>query len=344
MKRILLSLLALSSAFNFFGQTAFTSSNEPTIGETRTMYLVDSNAMDLSNITGNGVTWNYGSTNTYANETRTMEAVTPASTGYASDFPGSTIVVKIQDFASTFMSSSASGRISQGYLFESVDFGTVKAKFTSDQENIMNYPFALNGQVTDVFGGNLSFTYQSIPQNPSCTGNSKVTYDGFGTLVQVNNIAVSNISRVHITDTTFTTIPIIGNTQIIRNQFEYYDLAASNKLPIFVHSRVTIEAGFPAPLAEINMVLSSVPGTATASINENIANDFKVFPNPAYESISIPNLSSSSRVTLVDLNGRTLLLDKSNNDQFNVSQIEAGIYLLKIENDGKVFTERLVIE
>lgn len=344
MKRILLSLFVLSSAVAAFGQTTFTSSNEPTVGESRTMFLVDSNAMDLAGITGNGVTWNYGSTNTYANETRLMEAVTPASTGFAGDYPGSSIVVKIQDYASTFMSSSTSGRVSQGYLFESADFGTVKGKFTSDQENVMSYPFALSNQVTDVFAGNLSFVYNSIPQNPACTGTSVATYDGFGTLVQVNNIAVSNVARFHIIDTTFTSIPFIGNTQVIRNQYEYYDLAAANKLPIFILSHVKIEAGFPEPLVELRMVLSSVSGTATASIDKNETSTFKVYPNPANDLLSISNLSENAKVSLIDMSGRSIELSQTSNNQFNVANYESGVYVLQIENEGKVSTQRLIIQ
>jgi len=344
MKKHILSIFALSSVLTVFGQTTFTSANEPNLGDSRTLYVCDSNAMNLSFIIGNGVIWNYGSTNTYAGEIRLMEIITPASTGYASDYPGSTKVAKIEGFASTYMSSTSAERISQGYLFESQDFGTIKGKFTNDAENMMIYPFALNGQVIDVFSGNLSFAYQSIPQNPSCTGSSSVTYDGFGTLVQVNNIAVSNVSRIHVVDTTFTTVPFIGNINIIRDQYEYYDLASSNKTPIFIHSNVKIEAGFPEPLLEMSLVLSAVPGNAVAGIENTTNTNIKVYPNPAKNNFTISGISAEATATLVDLSGRATNLTRNNSTEFNVSDFSAGVYLLKVENQGEIFTQRLILE
>jgi hypothetical protein len=344
MKKKLLTTLMVLTAIASFGQTTFTNANEPAIGESRTLFLCDSNAVDFASTIGNGVLWNYGLTNTYAGQTRLLSIMDPSATPYYSDFPGSTTTAEIQDYISTFMSSDPNGRISQGYLIESVDLGVVKAKFSSDAENIMTYPFALNGQVTDIFAGNLSFTYNSIPQNPSCSGNSLSVYDGFGTLIQVNGISVSNISRFHIIDTTYATIPVVGNTLIIRNQFEYYDLAASNKTPIFIHSHVKIESGFPDPLVEMSVVLSSVPGTAVAGMYENKKNSILVYPNPAKGEVTISNLSADAVVYIVDLSGRTNTLERLTNNQFNLSNFSNGIYVLKIETDGKILTERLILK
>lgn len=344
MKKNTLTVIAFISSIYAFGQTTFTNTNEPELSDSRNLFVCDSNATNLSFIVGNGVIWNYGSTDTYAGEMRLMEIVTPASTGYASDYPGSTKVVKIENFASTFMSSTSAERISQGYLFESPDFGTVKGKFTNDAENLMLYPFALNNQVIDIFSGNLSFAYQNIPQNPSCTGNSTVKYDGFGTLVQVNNIAVSNVSRIHIIDTTFASIPFIGNTNVIRDQYEYYDLTNSNKTPIFIHSHVKIEAGFPEPLLEIKLVLSAVPGNALAGIENKTNTSIKVFPNPAKNNFSISGISSEAQAVLIDLSGRRTVLNRINTNHYDVSDFAAGVYLLKITNQGKSSTQRLIVE
>jgi hypothetical protein len=344
MKNILLLFGASIFSMATFAQTTFTNTNEPSIGETRTLYLCDSNAVDLANITGNGVTWNYSQTDTYAGQTRLLSIVTPSATGYAADFPGATKTAVIQGYISTFMSSTATERISQGYLIESVDLGIVKAKFSNDQENLMTYPFALNGTVNDIFSGNLSFTYNSIPQNPSCTGNSVSKYDGFGTLLQVNNISVPNVSRFHIVDTTFTTIPIIGNSKVIRSQYEYYDLAASNKTPIFIHSHVKIESGFPEPLVDISVVLSAVSGNGVASINENNKNNISIYPNPAKSNFTISGISPDAQVTLIDLGGRSTNLTRSNSNEFNVSDFATGVYMLQILNKGEIFTKRLILE
>jgi len=90
--------------------------------------------------------------------------------------------------------------------------------------------------------------------------------------------------------------------------------------------------------------------------NNNIAKenfDFKVFPNPAREKIQLEwNLSESSIVNaqLFDLSGK-LILEKNYNSISNLTQTESlnltnlspGEYFLRLENDQKVGTEKILI-
>jgi len=83
--------------------------------------------------------------------------------------------------------------------------------------------------------------------------------------------------------------------------------------------------------------------------NEEISkteNLFMVYPNPVedYLTISITNPSEDCRYIISDLQGRIL---KSNNINSNVEQIEIselkqGIYIIKVQNNGKTFNQKII--
>ncbi|MFA7274093.1 MAG: T9SS type A sorting domain-containing protein [Crocinitomicaceae bacterium] len=343
MKKIILSLLTVCTGLTAMSQTAFTYTNEPVIGDSRTLFVCDSMAPDYASTTGNGVVWNYGLTPTYSGQTRLLEVLDASTTPYAADFVGATKTVSIESFASTYFSSDAMGRSSQGFYIETTGFGTVKAIYDGDNEKVMNYPMNLNDQVVDLFSGSLSFTF-TVPQNPACAGSAKAVYDGYGTLVQVNNISVSNVARYHIVDTTSADIMFVGNTNIIRNQYEYYDLSSSNKTPIFIYANIKIVSGFTTPLADMSIVLSAVDGNGMAGLEDQSADAFTVYPNPTTGNLCLTNVSPSAKITLTDMSGRIFNVDRTSSNQVDISTLAKGVYTATISQDGTVQQTRIVLQ
>lgn len=343
MKKTLLSFITVLTGLTAMSQTAFTLSNEPNIGDSRTLFVCDSLAPDYASMTGNGVVWNYGLTPTYSGQTRLLEVVDASTTPYAAEFSGATKNVSIENFASTYFSSDAMGRSSQGFYIETAGFGTVKAIYDVDNEKLMNYPMNLNDQVQDVFSGNLSFTF-TVPQSPACAGTTKAIYDGYGTLIQVNNVSVSNVARYHIVDTTTANIMFVGNTDIIRNQYEYYDLSSSNKTPIFIYANLKIVSGFTTPLADMSIVLSAVDGNGMAGIENQSADKFSVSPNPTTGIVNISNVDPTAKITLTDMSGRTFNPERPSFNQIDLSTLAKGIYTATISQDGSVQQTRIILQ
>ncbi len=343
MNKILLSTITILTSISLNAQN-FTQANEPVIGETKSMFLCDSFANTYAATVGTGVTWNYNNLPTFAGQNKIMEVIAPSTTPFATDYPVSTAATRIQNFTYTFINSNSTERSSDGYVLENTDIGDVKAKFTSDDQLLMNYPSSLGASVTDSFAGNLSFTYSGIPQNPSCTGVSYAIYEGFGTLIQPNGTTLTNISRYHFADTLWTTIPIIGAAQIIRSQYEYYDLTATNHLPVFMIISAKLVSGFPDPLIDATVVLSAVSGPTNIGLNENLIDQLKVYPNPAQNQLTIENISENAHVTLSDLAGRKMQISKQSNGTFNLNNVSPGVYVLNVVSNEKSYSQTLVVE
>jgi hypothetical protein len=342
MNKLILSLLATLTSTLFFAQT-FTQSNEPAIGDATLFFLCDSNATNYAGVVGSGAVWNYSTLASYSGETKQVELLDATTTLFASDYPMSTGALKIEDFTYNFGNSTATTRISDGYVLEGTDIGDIKAIFSSNDQILMNYPSVLGASVVDSFAGNINFTYSGIPQSPACTGISYASYDGLGTLIQADGTSLNNISRFHVVDTLFTVIPVIGAAQIIRSQYEYYNLSSAYHLPVFMHISAKLVSGFPDPLLDVTVVLSEVMGSPSASLNENENKPYVMYPNPAKEKINIQQLDSKAVVSLIDLQGRKLTLT-NDGETVTLPNWTSGVYFLEIKTENTVHTQSITIQ
>ena len=345
--KILIASLAITSISN---AQSLTQINEPTIGQSSTMYLCDSNAVNLASVIGNTAVWDYSQLGKYTSQLRTINIVDPANTTNASSFTNSTIAFQIQNFISTYSSSTSSDRNSQGFVFKEPSLGDVIAEYTSNNEVLMTYPFAFGNTSTDNFSGNLSFNFNGIAQNPSCTGTVISSIDGKGSL-KVGNTTIPNVIRYKIEDRTTASIMFLGDIEFTRIQFEYYDLANSN-LPIFIHANAKVQnVGSTTPLIDRSIVLSSFEPTSVVSANvgltSNKTNNFNIYPNPTKGELTINGeFNSDAQIRVIDQTGREIIsvLTLSNGSKIDLSSIDKGLYTLEITNNGVKSTKNIVVE
>lgn len=314
-----------------FGQ--FTQANEPTIGDTKNMYVVDSNYTNYAMTTGTGVTWNYSSIGTYPTPvTKQVSVITPQAPYASADFG-----IEIPNFVTGYYTSTASSRNCIGFTFQEPSVGAIDVILSTNDELVMNYPFAVNGTLTDAFSGTADTPLGAIP----LTGNVNALVDGSGTL-QLEGTTISNVLRYKIIESATANAGPFGNIQMDRIQYEYYDLANSS-LPVFIHSTLTITSGGSATTQKL--VLSSVLPTGTASLEGNNSVAFGMYPNPANESLTFSGLSGNETVSIVDMAGKTVLpaQNLTGSQTLNVSDIEAGIYNVVVIANGNKTVKKLTI-
>lgn len=320
-----------------FGQ--FTQANEPTVGLSSTMYILDSNAVDFAAMTGTGQTWDYSTTPGIYGETKTVSVVTPTAAGYAAEFPSATSAVDIPGFITSFYASSASTRNSKGFVFDGGTFGgTVVVKLDANDELVMNYPYAQGNTLTDAFSGNANVGGTDYPT----TGTITTIVDGSGTLKLNAATTVTGVLRFKLHDVATVTIPFVGAVTMDRTQYEYYDLANSS-LPIFVHAKLVIDfAGTPTTQ---NIVMSSVVPDEYLGLSENDKATFGLYPNPANESVVISGLSGNETISIVDMAGRTVMTTQNagTSQTLNVSDFNAGVYNVVVIANGNKTVKKLTI-
>lgn len=71
----------------------------------------------------------------------------------------------------------------------------------------------------------------------------------------------------------------------------------------------------------------------------------KVYPNPAKNILNITSDNSEAKqVEICDILGKVLLSTKVTNTPINVSSLSSGFYIVKVTEEGKTATRKLVIE
>ena len=99
--------------------------------------------------------------------------------------------------------------------------------------------------------------------------------------------------------------------------------------------------------------VTATPGTLnvgqvfTLSVNQNEALEFSVFPNPAsngFVNINTTNTSAKTSVSVFNVLGKEVINTILKSDRLDVSNLNAGVYILKLNQNGASTTKKLVIK
>ena len=343
-KRVLLLSLAIC---NLTFAQQLDSLNEPAIGASQLMHSCFELTPNLNSIVGNTAQWDYSQAYGLS-QTQLLEVIDPSTTANSSDFLGATKAMRIENSITNYFSSSANERISQGFFFEEPNFGAIIAKYDTDAQTTMEYPFAFGNTVSDVFSGSLEFEFNGTPQTPDFDGNSIATIDGQGTLKLPDGSILQNVIRYKLVDTIFSQVSFIIpiDIEIIRNQYEYYH--SSSTLPVFIHASLAVYQQTSAtPVLEQTVVLSSVEPTNKVSVSTIEQIDFTVFPNPSNGSIQCTgDFAEDATVTVLDPSGRVVVASKSiySGESIDLTHLQNGVYHLIIESKGYRNTQKINIQ
>ena len=83
---------------------------------------------------------------------------------------------------------------------------------------------------------------------------------------------------------------------------------------------------------------------AFLSVDDETIADFTVYPNPVDDVLNINSINDLSEgvVTIFDIQGKVVLNQKHEIDKLDVSNLEAGIYVLRLENQEKLSIQKFV--
>jgi Secretion system C-terminal sorting domain len=333
-KNLLIASLLLSGA----ASAQFTQANEPSTGVSQAMYELEETADPYANATGAGQTWDYSSYFGFDNSPRTLSITTAAANPEGANFPNAQKAISIEGFITTFISSTASTRNSEGFSYEAgAPLGTVNVVLNTNNGLLMNYPMALSNSLVDAYAGT---AYTSSGDFPT-TGNSASVVDGEGTLILNGSTTYTGVLRYKLIDTADADAGLFGPVQIVRTQYEYYKLGSNQNMPLFIHSTLELSL-FPEPTV---VVLSSVAPDGYLSVNTNELAGLTVYPNPATETISVKGLTADAQLTLVDAQGKTVA-NKAVEAGFasmDINAVTAGVYFLHITSNDQTTVERVVV-
>ena len=88
-----------------------------------------------------------------------------------------------------------------------------------------------------------------------------------------------------------------------------------------------------------------------ASLQEDLSNMLSVslYPNPAKESATLEflGLNSEAKISIVNMKGqivKTIDIQPSQSYELNLTDFASGVYYVKVITDGKIITQKLIVE
>jgi hypothetical protein len=343
MKKQLL-LVALLLTGKAFCQN-FTLSNEASVGSSVSMYICDTLTENHAGIKGANAVWDM--TNLLIRDTNKrslISVINPSNTTYKSLYTSSNKAIELENYLTSYYSSTTTERNCLGYFFPTKDLGDVRAVFNTDPEITHTYPFGLNSKKTDKLSGTLYYTYSGMPITALATGSSMAEVDGLGTLKFDTLKIYKNVLRYHIKDSVNATVtlPFVGTVDatLKRDQYEYYDHSISN-LPIYTHSNLQafVYKLSSDPLVDKTIVLSKFNPDKNAkivdptnSLSDQTFSTNSIYPNPAKDILYIIGENTSiTNISISDETGK-IISTSNENSSISIATLEKGVYFLQITN------------
>ena len=259
-----------------------------------------------------------------------------------STFPNSTALNTVQTTVSNISSTSNifSKNVANEISITGFQTPELTLNYITNNAKIGTFPLSYGYNFTDTTAG----TFTNGTNTGTFTGNIVTTVDAYGTL-NLNNTGngtfSGSITRLKTVQNINLNIGFLPVGTVVQTSYAY--IGASG----FAELRYT-KAVVNIPFASINnqtVIQIEDYYTNLLSTNVNkIANKFKIYPNPANDILNIKtdNNQKINALILSDINGREIINQTINTGNIKVSELEKGIYFLKIDSDNGIFTKKII--
>lgn len=344
MKKVLLGLACLTG----IGAVAQTYTVDDTLssGMSQIYFSADTTVTTYSTTTGSGVTWDYSTLTGYSQTGPLLDTIRNASDSpdYASfssaDYHDDLNNNSGGDYFKNFPDSV----VSYGYTFE-VDGNPVKIMNNVDPLKIMDFPMSQGDSYSDSIYGQVDVYSQLF----DTYGAAVVTADGSGTLL-LGDSTFTNVLRIKMVetlniDTTFIGFPINANVGgiVTRTMYSYYDLA-NYEFPVLRHGSIAVSTNLFS--GAFVAVYSAVElDFIDASFEEELMEEVKIFPNPAENEINVTSTNVDELIVLNTLGQQIVSISKpQTTETIDVSNLETGIYFVKVKKGNASRTEKFTVK
>jgi hypothetical protein len=215
---------------------------------------------------------------------------------------------------------------------------------------------------TGVLDSNTYFTFIITPTSGTVFDLSKITFKSQRSATGIRTYAVRSSADGYTANLPASVSPINPEISVETGNISYRTLDATTTAQN--GSTITLSGasftGISTPItfriygwnAETTSGTFSVDDVAitgtitTLSVKQNEIAGLSIYPNPVTKGTLYitSNSNSEKSVTVFDVLGKQVLNSKTSNNAVNVANLKSGIYILKITEDEKIDTRKLIIE
>ena len=217
----------------------------------------------------------------------------------------------------------------------------LELNYVSNNAKIGTFPLAYGYDFTDTTAG----TFISGANNGTFSGNIITSVDAYGTLTlnDTGNGSFSGaVTRLKTVQNINLTIGFLPVGTMVQTTYNYIGEVGYSEL------RYT-KAVVNIPLLNItNQTVTQIEDFVTTLLSTNKENEFinkfKIYPNPVNDILNIKTDNNQNIIALhlSDINGREIINQTSDFENFDIRELQNGIYFLKIDTDKGSFAEKII--
>lgn len=277
----------------------------------------------------------------------TLPAGLPAATGQALEFTGSG-----EDPTITIPDQGTSGVIYSSFVFRVTEqAGTTVGSagyfysFAKTASSGTSFNYTSNVYINKVDDNNFKL---AIRENNNTTG---IVYSGNFAI----NTDIFVVIKYDIDNATsyMWLNPTIGPSEPTPHFDTAYDTSTAQRTNLN-RIRINLDANANVPTIQLDEIRIANTWTevvsttlATAGIGKDEIAGFSLYPNPVKGGkvfINSANSYAERFITVFDVLGKQVVSQKGTQNNVDVRHLNKGIYIMKVEEEGKVATRKLVIE
>jgi uncharacterized repeat protein (TIGR01451 family) len=156
--------------------------------------------------------------------------------------------------------------------------------------------------------------------------------------VDSNRVVTWNFPNIHLPDS--------NSNEQASHGFIQYSIRQNSNNPdgTVIKNKAGIYFDFNAPVIT-NETMNTIGSNVLTALHTTLGNNnlVSLFPNPSKDQFSVINGSEIFKFSLLDLSGKIVLIG-STDKVIDISRIETGLYILKLEGTDAIYYKKLLIE
>lgn len=272
----------------------------------------------------------------------------------ADKFPTATIARKETGATGYFFYKNTATNIDRiGFFGNDTSWGVYTGGTKATE---FKFPITAGNSVNSTYAGDFApLNSNGTIVNPIITdGNLSISADMQGQMILPaatfgTSLTYTNVLRLHVIESFhikifFEGILLLDN---IVNDDYYYWFVESVKSPLFIYGTTTTTTQNGTTTSAPVLRFQKTPGVLSVATNE-LLNAVSIFPNPSNGIFSLQGLNNdltNSKIEIYNSLGSLIYNSKLKQDlnQIDISNQAKGIYFVKISNDGKSQTQKIIL-
>jgi hypothetical protein len=352
MKKLYFIALSFFAGLVGNAQVLTQANHAPAAADTYTMYQIDSTGVSPG-ASGNSAVWNFTAT-----PSRTTIAITNSCSASTNTmYPAGAIARTSGTAAANYYTSTSSAL---NFWGGHVTVSVVNADYVFSTPAIhASYPMIYNTSANSTFTGAIT---SGTNNGTISNGTSTVTADGQGTL-NLPMRSITNVLRVNTYTGFDFTLPLnafitaVGNIKL--QTWDYYsnlaDFPSSKLNPMYTIQASTITVTSPTNIVQTSTIVTLNKDYQFVGINEQSKEvaELNLFPNPAtgnFNLIFVNETASDVNVEITNAIGQTVKKENKPsekgvvNHSFDITDLKAGVYFVKVNVGNKSSVRKLTIQ